>query len=156
MLKFCCVFFQYLHSKDTKTANLCILTWKHLMIRRPCTQTTFNQQKTISISLFIFQIQHIVSRLRIMTIIILVFVPQRAPTPELSLTYFITFIYSTFLGRLCSFGFLNAFKLYKSKPTKHGHAWKRNILNGTKNRFGNLPIYPFLFSLRAITEAHHG
>lgn len=61
---------------------------------------------------------------------------------QVRLTYFITFIYSTLLGRLCSFGFLNAFKLYKSKPTKHGYAWKRNILGGA-NSLSTLNTYPF-------------
>lgn len=50
-------------------------------------------QKTSSIEFvaLFFQIQHIVSRLGITTII-LVLVPQRASILELSLTYFITFI----------------------------------------------------------------
>lgn len=56
-----------------------------------------------------------------------------APITKLSLTYFIPFIYSTLISRLCSFSFLNSFKLYKSKPAKHGNACKRNNLGGTKD-----------------------
>lgn len=67
------------------------------------------------------------------------------PITKLSLTYFIPFIYSTLISRLCSFSFFKALKLYKSKPTKHGNACKRNILGGTKDRFNGHFISRYIY-----------
>lgn len=138
MRKLCCPPSAFLRGRN------CTPSHPIITIKRPCTQT---QPLLTEIYRFVYfpNPTHRLQAQDYDTTSILVFAPQRAPILEVSLTYFITFIYSTLLGRLCSFGFLNAFKLYKSKPTKHGYAWKRNILSRTKNRVGYLPIYPFWF-----------